>query len=62
MRQVPNHHKTREHILARLAAGESLRAICATPGMPSASTVCGWARKNPEFKRRYRAARKAAAQ
>lgn len=60
MRQVPNNHKMREHILACLVAGCSLRATCAMPGMPSASTVCGWVRKNPDFARRYKAARRAA--
>ena len=58
MRQVPNHHKTRTQILTLLSLGVSLRAICRTPGMPSASTVCGWVRKHPEFARRYQAARR----
>ena len=32
-----------EEICARIAAGESLRAICQTEGMPSDATVSGWA-------------------
>jgi hypothetical protein len=58
MRQVPNHHKTRTEILALLSLGVSLRAICRTPGMPSASTVCGWCRKQPAFAKLYQAARR----
>ena len=33
-----------EEICARLAAGESLKAICRDPDMPPFSTVQGWAR------------------
>ena len=35
-----------EEICARLAAGESLKAICRDPDMPPFSTVQGWARDN----------------
>jgi terminase small subunit-like protein len=38
--------------------GESLRAICRTPGFPSEGTVRGWAvRDHDGFGQRYRAAR-----
>lgn len=37
-------------ICARLAAGESLRAICrADPSMPTEKTVWNWARAHPDF-------------
>ena len=43
---------------ARTAEGESLRAICRTPGMPSEGTARGWAVRNHDhFGERYRAAR-----
>ena len=35
-----------EEICARIAAGESLRAICEDEGMPAHSTVLGWAVDN----------------
>jgi len=39
-------------ICRRLAAGESLRAICrADPSMPTEKTVWNWARAHPEFVR-----------
>ena len=44
-------------ICERLAAGESLRAICRDEGMPVASTVLDWERTLPEFGERYAAAR-----
>ena len=45
-------------ICARMAEGESLRAICRDPGMPSEGTVRGWAvRDHDGFGERYRAAR-----
>ena len=31
-------------ILARISDGESLRSVCSDPDMPSAATVCLWAR------------------
>lgn len=48
-------------ICERLIEGESLRAICATPGMPSASTVCRWLGQNEEFQKQYAHARDAQA-
>ena len=47
-----------EAILARMSEGESLRAICRDPGMPSEGTVRGWAVRDVDgFDQRYRAAR-----
>jgi hypothetical protein len=49
---------TADAICARLAAGESLRAICATKGMPPRSTVRGWAVDDVDgFAARYARAR-----
>src|SRR6478735_3007312 len=46
-------------ILARIAAGESLRAICEPDEMPAASTVCLWVVDNREgFAEQYARARK----
>jgi hypothetical protein len=36
-------------IIERAAAGESLSAICRTPGMPDRHTVRNWAAAQPEF-------------
>lgn len=48
----------RPKICERLAAGESLRAICRTPGMPCAATVLSWARDDAEgFGKQYTRAR-----
>ena len=45
-------------ICTRMSEGESLRAICRDPGMPSEGTVRGWAVRDVEgFAERYRAAR-----
>jgi Bacteriophage Sf6, terminase small subunit-like len=44
-----------ETICTRMSEGESLRAICRDPGMPSEGTVRGWAVRG--FDQRYRAAR-----
>ena len=49
-------------ICARLAAGESLRAICGQPGMPAFSTVMKWARANLAFANAYAEARAECAQ
>ena len=45
-------------ILDRLAAGESLRAICRTEGFPTEGTVRLWAREEP-FATQYAQAREA---
>src|ERR1051326_1917555 len=45
-------------ICTRMSEGESLRAICRDPGMPSEGTVRGWAVRDVDgFDQRYRAAR-----
>lgn len=44
-------------ICERLAAGESLRSICETEGMPNPSTVLRWADAHPEFAQQYARAR-----
>jgi hypothetical protein len=45
-------------ICRRIAEGESLRAICRDPGMPSEGTVRSWARDDRDgFGSRYRLAR-----
>ena len=44
-------------ICERLAAGESLRAICRDDGMPSTSMVMRWALQVDEFREQYAHAR-----
>ena len=45
-------------VCSRMSEGESLRAICRDPGMPSEGTVRGWAVRDVDgFAERYRAAR-----
>ena len=46
-----------ELICDRLATGESLYAICKTPGMPGEKTVRGWAETRPAFATKYARAR-----
>lgn len=48
-----------DEICRRMAAGESLRQVCRSPEMPSASTVVDWARERPEFAAQYARAREA---
>ena len=43
-------------ICARIAAGESLAAICRERGMPPRSTVDAWRRLHPEFGKAFKAA------
>lgn len=43
-------------ICRALAAGRSLRAVCAEPGRPHRATVQNWARAHPEFGEALRAA------
>lgn len=38
-----------QEICLRVAAGETLKAICADPAMPAASTVTRWAREDAAF-------------
>lgn len=49
--------ETVDRICDRLADGESLKAICRSPGMPSERTVLGWAATRPEFRGQYDFAR-----
>jgi hypothetical protein len=44
-------------ICDRLAAPESLKAICRDPGMPSERAVLSWVATRPEFRRLYDLAR-----
>jgi hypothetical protein len=48
-------------ICDRLAEGESLRAICASAGMPDKATVFRWLSRHKEFRDRYAWAREAQA-
>jgi transposase-like protein len=49
----PTRYSPRLHtrIYDRLSAGVPLRTICASPAMPSRSTVYNWARAHPRFAR-----------
>jgi hypothetical protein len=40
----------RDVILARVAAGETVKAVCAEPEMPSAASVEFWRRRDPAFR------------
>jgi hypothetical protein len=44
-------------ICARIAGGETLTAICTTPGLPAPGTVYRWRRENPSFSADYTQAR-----
>lgn len=44
-------------ICERLASGETLRAICRDPHMPSWVTVYNWRKSHPEFAERFTLAR-----
>jgi hypothetical protein len=41
----------------RMIAGESLRSICESPGMPSRRVIFNWLDKNEEFRAKYELAR-----
>jgi len=41
--------RIRIEVLARVAAGETVKGVCAGPGMPGPSTVHRWARENAPF-------------
>jgi len=45
------------YICGRIAEGETLSAICRTPGLPARQTVHQWRRANPQFSADYRLAR-----
>ena len=47
-------------ILRRVAAGESVVALCRDPRMPNPNTVTHWARTRPGFRRQLEKARRAA--
>ena len=44
-------------ICERVAAGQSLRAVCRDPELPDRATVYRWTTKNPEFRSQYAQAR-----
>lgn len=46
----------REEILARIGAGETLKAVCAGAAMPCAESVIGWANRDQAFGAAYRQA------
>lgn len=46
-----------DQIVTRIAAGETLRAICREPGMPAWRTVYDWLDQNQEFAARFAHAR-----
>lgn len=49
--------QTAAAICERIAAGESLRSICASKSMPCCSTVQRWLAENEDFQRAMRLAR-----
>jgi len=51
--------KIETEVLARVAAGESLSAVCRTDGFPAEATVRKWAVEEAEFGARYARAREA---
>lgn len=51
---------TEDEIVRRVAAGETLHAVCATPEMPAYGVVCGWKKGRAGFGERLDAARRAA--
>src|SRR5262249_10204087 len=58
MTQTSYTREIAETICSRMSEGESLRAICRDPGIPSEGTVRGWAVRDVDgFGERYRVAR-----
>ncbi|HGP5909351.1 TPA: hypothetical protein ACLNPE_003510 [Vibrio cholerae O1] len=51
-----------EDICSLLMQGESLRKICARPGMPAISTVMVWLQRHEEFMEQYARAREVQAE
>ncbi len=49
--------KTARELCRRVAAGETVAAICAEPGMPSVTTIGKWVKQHPTFGRIYAQAR-----
>ena len=54
-RDIP---RLKAEVVARIAAGEVQRAICASPGMPDAHTVRNWAKADAAFEAELAAARR----
>jgi hypothetical protein len=48
---------TAQEVFLRLAAGETMEAICADPEMPAETTVARWRRLEPEFDEALKVAR-----
>lgn len=46
-------------ICSRLEAGETLRSVCRSDGMPAPQTVLRWTKANSEFSEQYARAREA---
>lgn len=46
---LPDRNARKAEILRRVAAGETLRAVCAAPGMPRPRTVFGWTWTDKSF-------------
>ena len=53
----PARHLIKVAIVERVAAGETVRAICAGPGMPTTASVQVWRRADPGFAEELRLAR-----
>lgn len=53
MRSSTYSEETAEAICARMAEGESLRAICRDEAMPSYRTAFNWIATNKDFRQRY---------
>ena len=49
--------ETRQIILDRIAAGESLRSVCLQEGLPAFRTVMDWLEQDAEFRTKYARAR-----
>src|SRR5687767_2898098 len=46
---LPDRNLLKAEILRRVAAGETLKAVCAAPGMPRPRTVYGWTWTDASF-------------
>lgn len=53
--------KTADKFCGFLAIGESMRTVCARPGMPARTTIFKWLRENEEFTNQYARAKEEAA-
>jgi hypothetical protein len=45
----PEPYRLKAELVVRVAAGETLAAVCATPGHPSYASIYAWARRDPAF-------------